>query len=232
MRCKTWIGGLAFALGAVAMAWGLAPTDLRRRPKVGDEVAGRLTVSFQMFGMASSYTARQVDKVIQASEGSYQVERRWKGYTMNLGDEEAPVADEDLPVEVRTLAADGSLTALAGSNPSAASVRMVNLELFRPPSDPVDVGGKWTVEVAANASLGTRQAKADYEVEAAERLGEWDTFVVKFTYTEQGEGAASSTGRLWVRLSDGAVVKMKAEFKAAPLPGLNSPTNLTVTFEP
>ena len=80
----------------------------------------------------------------------------------------------------------------------------------------VGVGDKWSQEFKASSDLGTRDARADYEVLALEKVGAVDCVKIKVEYAEKGSKALTGKGTLWVERSSGDTVKADFDVEGVP----------------
>lgn len=80
------------------------------------------------------------------------------------------------------------------------------------PEGPVGPGDKWTQNLVANSDLGTRGAKADFEVLGLEKIEGIETAKIKMTYTESaGEKPIQAESTAWIEIASGDTIK--SEFK-------------------
>ncbi|GEM_PF-27226 len=83
--------------------------------------------------------------------------------------------------------------------------------------EPVGVGDKWTQIFKGDSSLGIRDARADYEVLAFEKVGGVDCVKIKFDYTETESAPISSKGTVWVERASGDRVQLDVAVEGIPL---------------
>lgn len=229
MRLKSLLLLSVFALAALALAQGVS---LKRQVKEGDTHSYRMSLSFSMWGEEALYTSVLTEKVIKVEpNGTYAVETTQTDYKAKFGEEEMTLSSEDLPKATRVLTPAGEIVQLQGDLTNEAAYRLSNLDVFRPSDMSVSTGDTWKVELKANADTGTKATTIDYKVEAAEKVGDWDTLPVTFSYKEtEGSDPATAEGKYWIRTSDGLVVKMEADWKNAPIPGANGAVNAKVSY--
>jgi hypothetical protein len=83
------------------------------------------------------------------------------------------------------------------------------------------VGDDWSVDLAVDAKSRPVAIKAEYKVEAQEKVGSFDTFKVKTVVKETtGAEPASADGFIWVNIADGSMVKYEATWNNPPFAGL------------
>lgn len=224
--------GLLLLLGAAALVLAQG-VPIARTAKVGDVATYSLTITLNLFGDVAVYTSKVTEKVVEISAtGDISVEKSQTDYKATMFGDEATVVDQDMPKPVYTHKPNGTLVGVKSELQVADVYRMAELEAVRLPEKAVAVGETYTIEVAANAKLGTHKAKSTYKIEAEEKVGTYDTIMASFTYAEQiPSDPAGSIGKVWINKADGSVVKLEAEWTNVPIPLAPAQTSGTVKFE-
>ncbi|MEQ1823272.1 MAG: hypothetical protein ABL949_12225 [Fimbriimonadaceae bacterium] len=220
----------SLVLVALVAAQGV---PLVRKAKVGDSATYDLKMDLVLFGDVAVYTSKMTEKVVEVTpDGTISIEKSQTDYKAQLFGDEATVLDQDMPKPVYSWDSKGVLVGIKSELQKAEVYRMAEFEAVRLPAKAVSVGDTYSVEVAANAKFGTHKAKADYKIEAQEKVGNYDTFVASFTYAEQiPDDPASSTGKVWINKEDGSVVKLEAAWTNVPIPGAPAQTTGNIKLE-
>lgn len=99
---------------------------------------------------------------------------------------------------------------------------------------PVGVGAKWTIDIAGDAKVGSRNAKADFTLEAFEDLKNVRVAKIKMVFAEKsGTPAISATSTHWVEVESGDTVKSESKVTGAEidLGGAMAPVEAKVSAE-
>lgn len=224
---------LALAASVVAVAAGLQSVTLKRTAKVGDVAKYKAKADVDFQGMSIAVTFVTTDKVTKvADNGDITTETTQAEMKIKMGDQEMdPPTDNSTP-QVATSKASGEIVELKGENVDANAYRMAAMSGFQYPDKALNVGDSWEVKLSKNEKLGTVAALAKYKLEKLEKVGDWDTAVITMDYKEtEGSDPASATGKIWVNVKDGSLVKVDGEWKNAPFPGAPAPINAKVSIE-
>ena len=131
-----------------------------------------------------------------------------------------------------TFTPEGRIVEIIGDMVDSSAYRTAAMSSFFKPAKPVAMGGTWSVDIKGDDKLGSVDAKATYTVEGEETIGAWKCVRVKYDVKEtKGQMPAGSTGKVWISLADGEMVKVDGVWKDVPVPGAPAPINgkMTVT---
>jgi len=104
-----------------------------------------------------------------------------------------------------------------GGTADTTEGRMHNATTVVFPDTPVKVGDKWSKTFAANAAIGSRPARADYEVLAFETVAGTAVVKIGMTFQESVAPALKTKGTFWIERSTGDVVKVDGTLDNFPL---------------
>lgn len=225
------IGFVLLGVAAVAMA-AQDGFKLSRAPKVGDSSKFELKASLAVQGMDVLFSATVSDKVVKVEEdGGYTIESSRSNVKIVLGGQEMPGGDQAAGTGTTKFSASGELLDLTGEGAGADGMRMAMMSNFIAPKGPVKAGDKWSHEYKATEKNGNVAGLAEFEVVGAEKIGEFDTVLVKWSYKETtGSAPATSAGKVWLSAKDADVVRLEAELKGAPLEAAGGPVDMKVTM--
>lgn len=219
------------ALAGVALMLSLAAAVqdgvvLKRLPKVGDVQKFKLNVELEIQGQPFTVNALVTEKVVAVEEGKYSVESSQS--EMKLNGQDAPM---DAQATTSTYTSLGRLLESKGGDTSEESMRMSSLQAFEFPDKALKVGDTWTTDLKAKEAKNPRGVKTDCKIEAAEKVGEFDTYKITFTVKEtEGADPASATGTVWLSVKDASLVKYEGVWTGAPFP-MVGPANAKVKLE-
>ncbi len=128
----------------------------------------------------------------------------------------------------------GEIAEIKGEDIDATYYRVANLQIFLPPAEAVTVGSKWVRKGSANKDTGAVAFTASYEIVGEEKIGEYDTFKIKYKNTEtEGNEPATMEGTVWISKTDCSLVKGSAKWMNVVQPGVPVPINgeFTLTRE-
>lgn len=232
MKTSTRVFGLVAVVASIAVAAYAADTySLKRVAKVGDTLKYKFSADVDFGGQAAQVTFSTVDKVTKVEDnGNISTESKQENMKVSFGGQE--MSPEDQPARTTITKSTGEIVEIKGEMVDGSAYRFSNMNIVKAPEAPVKVGDKWSYEVKADSKTGAVAGKADYEVLAAEKVGDRDTVKIKWTYKEtEGADAASSEGTVWMDAKDGAVVKASGSFTKAPIPGAPGPVDMKFTME-
>ncbi len=218
----------AAAIAALAVAAQDA-VKLVRSAKVGDTRTYKIDAEMQVMGTAAKFSAKSIEKVEKVDQdGSITIEESTTEAKVMFGDQQMEVPSSAARIKSKP---NGELIELSGAEVDETAYRRAALTLVVFPSDAIKPGHKWSVESKASPVNGNTAGKGDYEFVAVEKVGEEDAAVINFSYVEtSGPTPASASGKLWVSVKDGSLVKLDAEYKQAPLPQIG-PTDMKVSVK-
>jgi hypothetical protein len=221
------------ALALVALA-GQDQISLMRKLKVGDTAEYSIAAQFDgQGGTTIKFSSHEIQKVTAVqTDGGYTVQTDTKDQNVDLGDQTMTPPDTS---EVSSFSATGRITNIASDQDvSGAAYRIVHLQTFETPKDPVKVGDEIKYTVPADTKLDTPAVDADYKVEGLEKIQNWNTVKLTFKSEETaGDLKASMSGTIWVDAGDGGLVKSEGVWTNVQPPGVPFPLtgkyNLTRT---
>lgn len=221
---KASFGLLVAAISMTAFAVQDAIT-LKRVAKVGDTAKYRLKADVDIQGTEATFTELVTEKITKVEgSGNYTVETSHSEGKIVFGGQEMPA---DPSTQTFTYKSNGELVEIKADNVDASHYRTANLTAVIMSDKAVKVGDEWTHEIKKDEKSGAVALKSTYKVEAAEKVGDFETFKVKFSTKESegGDAAASSDGVAWINKKDGSLVKSEGSFKNVPFPGAPMPIN-------
>jgi len=128
--------------------------------------------------------------------------------------------------------ANGAILEMKGSEISDDQMRIANMSAFNFEDKTYNVGDKIAYETKPAKSNGNVGAKVELVVAGTEKVGEWDSVKVTYSYKElTGEAPAESTGTEWLSTKDATVIKVEGNYKNAPFPGAPGPINAKIKME-
>lgn len=231
MLNKRFAFGAALLAAAVGASAFVADYAFVFTPKVGTVTKYKMQGVFDFEGQEITFMANTTNKVIKVLDnGNYVVEENQTDAKVVFGGQEmdAPTGGPT----TSTFTADGRVVEIMGDMVDGSAYRTAMMASFFKPTKPVAMGSSWTVDVKGDDKLGSVDAKATYTVEAEETIGAWKCVRVKYDVKEtKGQTPAGSTGKVWISLEDGEMVKVDGVWKDVPVPGAPAPINgkMTVT---
>lgn len=229
MKLRNW--GLVALVALAAVALAQDSFKLRRTPTVGETVTMRLTADVEVMGMNAVFTAKVTEKVTKVDEnGNYTVESTQGEGKVKFGDQEM---DAPAGTPTTTLySAGGEVLEMTGDQVNADAFRIANLSAINVPDKAFAKGDKHDYEIKASEKNGNTAGKGSLEVLGTEKVGDWDTIKIKYTYKEtSGAEPAEGSGTIWLSAKDKSMVKYEGEYKNAPFPGTPGPINAKIKIE-
>lgn len=222
---------IVLGVALVATAFAQDSATLKRVAKVGDTLRYSFNADADFGGQRINISAVVTDKVIEVNaDGSYAAESVQSDTVLRFGDQEMPMNQESK--QVVRYAANGVLLELKGDQVDPGTYRLAAMNTFVAPAAAVKVGDKWTWDAKADAKTGTVAAKAEYEVLAFETVNGVATAKIGWTYTEnEGNERASMKATAWIEVANGALYKLDADIKGAPITGAPGPVDMTLKLE-
>lgn len=201
--------------------------QLLYRAKVGQVMRYKSegTLHLEAGGMKLTLELEQTEKATitdVSASGNITVEREVESEEVKLNGQKMPSPDRERQKSTFTFAPNGVLVAYKSSASETSEQTRFVARLFQATNpvftdNPVGVGDKWTYEYKPNSDVGTVAARAEYEVLAAEKVAEADTFKIKMSYREvEGSPALSATNTIWVEKTSGDAVVAETEVENVP----------------
>ena len=213
----TITAGLAIA--AIAVAAGYDAVALKRVPKEGESHTFGMKIDIDFQGQAVTVTMDNIQKVTKVNaDGTFVVSEETKNQVVMVGGQEVPNQGGD-QTTTTTYGADGTITKVESASASGDELRLGNLNNTMWPKDKVDVGSKWEATLKGDKTKGTLDVSYSYEVLGREKLKNFDTFKIKTTAKESGDGAASAESTVWVDVATGLTVAGNGTMKGVPIMG-------------
>ncbi len=223
------IGAVLLAAAVGAGAW-VADYSFVYTPKVGAVTKYKMQGVFDFEGVEVTFSATGVNKVVKVLDnGNFTVEETQSDAKVVYGGTESEIPSGGTTT---TYTADGRVIEIQGDSVDGSAYRTAAMSSFFKPGKPIKMGDSWTVEIKGDDKLGSVDAKATYTVEAEETVGAWKCVRVKYDVKEtKGQTPAGSTGKVWVSLDDGEMVKVEGVWKDVPVPNAPAPISgkMTVT---
>lgn len=232
MKTLVRIPGAVLAVAALAVvAFAVQPFTLKRTPKAGEVSKYKLSVETEIQGMNISFGGDVIEKITEVkANGEFVVESSQENVKVKFGDQE-----QEMPSGGSTKTVyrpDGSVVEITGEQTDANAYRLANLNGFRYPTNPLNAGDKWEIEIKADPKSGSVAAKGTFEVVGAEKVGNWDAVKIKYSVVEtEGSEPATAEGTTWISTVDGNMIKTEGSWKNAPIAGAPAPINAKFTLE-
>jgi hypothetical protein len=226
MEMRKWALLLILAAAALAMGQGY---KLARTPKLGDELKYRLYAEFELVGTTATMAALITEKVVALDiNGNFTVESRQTEGKQKIGAQEQAMRDTSGEMAVYT--ARGEVVEIKSSDKAGLKGRLSRLNSIVAPDREIKVGDSWSHTYLGSPMSGGVGGKATYKALNLEKVGERDALVVQFEYKETtGALKAESTGKAWVDVATGELLKLDAQWKNVPyMSGV--PVDLKVTL--
>lgn len=219
---KTSFGLFVAAISVAAFAVQDA-VALKRTAKVGDTAKYRLKADIDLQGTEATFSELVTEKITKVeSNGNYTVETAHSEGKIVFGGQ-----DMDAPPSSQTFTykSNGEVVEIKAEGVDGSHYRTANLTAVVMAEKAVKVGDDWTHEIKKDEKTGVAALKSSYKVEAAEKIGDFETLKVKYSTkeTEGGDAAASAEGIAWISKKDGSLVKSEGSFKNVPFPGAPMP---------
>lgn len=221
---KTGFGLLVMALSVAALAIQDG-ASLKRVAKAGDAAKYRLKADIDFQGMEANFTALVLEKITKVeSNGNIVVESTYSEGKVSFSGQEM---DAPGTTSTYTYKPTGEVVEIKAETVDSNVYRTAHLTAFTVPDKTLKVGDEWTTEVKKDEKTGAVAAKGTYKVEAEEKVGDFETYKVKYSTKESegGDAAAVCEGMAWVNKKDGSLVKSEGVWKNVPFPGAPAPLN-------
>ena len=210
---------LILAAGAAALALGAGVGQgykLARTPKLGQELKYRLNAEFELVGTSGSMTALIIEKVVALDiNGNFTVESRQTEGKQKIGAQEQPMRDTAGEMAVYT--ARGEVVEIKGTDAGGLKGRLSRLNSIVAPEREVKAGDSWSHTYLGSPMTGGIGGKATFKATLLEKLAEKTALVVQFDYKETtGAMKAESTGKAWIDVETGELLKLDAQWKNVP----------------
>ncbi|MBV6491371.1 MAG: hypothetical protein KJZ62_06045 [Fimbriimonadaceae bacterium] len=229
MKTKRW-RWLAGMMALFAMAAGAQDSaTLLRVAKKGDVLQFALKVKIEAPGASVVFTAVNTERVLEVDEKDViTVESTQSDVRLLLNGQALPT-NEDNAVVVSRVKATGEQLEVRSATRSPDDSRRGNMTALILPGTPLKVGDRWSHDFKADPKTGQREAKSEYEVLERTNLGSAQTMVVGYKFAEVGgDSPATATGKFWINVVDGTLVKLSADLKNAPIEQAGGAVDMTI----
>jgi hypothetical protein len=232
MRSKMKFAGIGLMLVAAA-AFAADAVVLKMVYKKDQVTKYRMKGTLDFGGQTIEATILTKDTVKEiAADGTVTVENETVEGKISFGGQEMEIPAS--PATRMTMKPNGEIKEIKGDEVNATVYRLQNLQGFIPPAEAVTVGSKWVRKGSANKDTGAVAFTASYEIVGEEKIGEYDTFKIKYKNIEtEGNEPAAIEGTVWVSKADCSIVKGTAKWMNVPMAGAPMPINgeFTLTRE-
>ncbi len=203
---------------------------LTRVAKPGDLAKYKLTAELEYMGSPVTVTALMTEKVSQvATNGNITIEQATTNVSIDFDGTPIKIPDNPSAVISITSTPLGTIVGTKADFATDSLMRLWVLQALTTAGKPVQMGELWAFTLPKTAN--TAEIKGSYTVEAAEKIGEYDTYRIKGS-TKESDGAnpASVQATYWINVKDGSVVKVVGNWTNAPIPQVGpSKAKLTVS---
>ena len=223
-------GGIAILLAA-ASAYALDGVVLKYVFKKDTVTKTRVKGTLEIQGMEVSVNLVNQSKVLDiAEDGTITLEDTMTEGKVSFGGQEM-----DLPAQTGTkvtMKANGEIKEIKGEEITEGSYRVQNLMGFVPPTEAVQVGSKWSKEVAANKDTHAPAFKSEYSIVGEEKIDGFDTFKIQYKTAEtEGSEPASMEGTIWIDKANCGLIKGSQKWVNVPMQGAPMPISGSFTLE-
>jgi len=224
---KFGVGAALLAVAALAMA-AVDGFDIKRSPKEGETTKYRLKADIEAGGGTATLTSLSQEKITKVdADGKYTVETTQLEGKLSFNGQDIDFPTP--PPEVTVYAPGGKIAQIKGDFVDGNRYRVANMGTLFEPGKTVNVGDAWTYNVEADDKTGAVASKVDYKVLSEEKVGDFDTLKIQFSYKETtGSDPASCEGTMWLSKADWTLVKLDSKYVNAPFPGAPGPTNASI----
>jgi|GEM_PF-2699272 len=203
--------------------------DFSAMPHVNDKATYHQQAKFTISGQDIDYSSDEAQTVLKVgADGSETVKAVDTNTVVSAGGNPLPSP----PSAPSTTDSDGlgHVLKITSDQPTPAEAyRLADLTAFVHNASDKTSGG-WTTRVPADAKTGAVPYVATYKVSGMEKIGSWDTYKIIFSVKETGpDPKASSDGTMWICKDTGWPAKIVANLHNAPLPGVPTPIEGTMT---
>ncbi|MEI7986138.1 MAG: hypothetical protein WCI55_10960 [Armatimonadota bacterium] len=223
-------GGIAILLAA-ATAYAIDGVVLKYAFKKDQVQKTRFKGTIEMQGMEISLSMVNVSKVREVSEdGTVTLEDSMTDGKVVFGGQEMEIPSQAGTVIV--MKPNGEIKEIKGEEINETTYRVQNLMAFVPPTEAVQVGSKWSKDVAANKDTKAPAYKCNYTILAEEKIDGTDTFKIQYKNVEaEGSEPASMEGTVWIDKANCGLVKAAVKWANVPMPGAPMPISGNFTME-
>jgi hypothetical protein len=187
-------------------------------------VKGELNLSVALGANKVAINNKQVSKITYttiAPNGDITFDDLTESSEMTVNGRPAPNSDSKNDTDTITIHSDGTLAAYKSGGTDKdedhLGTRLYTASTPVFPKKVVGVGDKWSYDYNENAALGLKKAHADFEILAAEKVGNVDAFKIKMTYAETGSTPnITASGSIWVEKLSGDTVKSEYSLQGVP----------------
>lgn len=225
MRISRTLVAAALALGALAVAQAPDTFSLRRVPTKGETLTFKFESRVSMYGIPVEFAATLRQTVTEVNpDGSFVVESfQTEGKaSFEIAGPQGPKKAEqvlrDQGPTTTTYARDNVVTKIEAEGLDANAYRRAAITTLAVRRDAYRVGESWSVVLAGDVALGMVDTTLEYRVEAIEeQLGVQCARVHLSAKENAGSFPMTAEGKLWVSLTDGALVKSDLQHTNLPV---------------
>jgi hypothetical protein len=226
-RIKT-LGLLAVAaLSVVALAQDAI--QLKRTVKAGEVTKYMIKADFNFGGTDASFSSVAIETVKKVDEnGNFTIESKSSDAKVVVGGQENALPDNSSVTT--TFKPTGEVLDVKADGANGPSGRIAAMQATYFPTKPIKVGDSWDVDVKPDTKLGSVGLKGTFKLEAAEKVGDFDTYRIKESVKEaSGTTPWTNEGTVWISVKDGSLVKEVGNWKNAPLNPQGDPLDAKFT---
>lgn len=217
----------AFAILAVAALGvsALAQDSIVWKPKVGDKSKHSMKIMSEFSGTdfeVNMVLSNEVKKVTAKEIVTHETMGDFKifmgGQPM---DAMGGPSGDDMVMEPTVMTRDPRGMILSIEAPAAPGMdgqddggmmkRFMRMNSFQYPANPVNVGDEWKIEHAAIPAEGIAAARSVFTYKGQEVVNKIPVYKIEFAFSElTGSAPMGATGTLWLRMTDGELVRLTA----------------------
>lgn len=219
-------------LSAVLAAVTLAPTQsesavLIRHPKVGEKTSYKVSMTFRDGKTDLVIRGKATEEITRVDGPTFVVLRQLGDTVLVMNGQEQKIEDHSALRIVQL--ENGQIVDLIRDRRKPEDFRLANLTQLIVPKAAVQVGTKWTVDLAASATTGLRKSLLKFEVLNFGNVGGEKSCQVMIDSEElEGKDPISCRGSFWISPTSGRVLKSSLTVRNAPL-GDGKPGQTVVT---
>lgn len=207
---------LVAVLLTTALAGPAQEVQLHRRAKVGDRASYSVSMAFRSGGADIALTGTAREEVTRVEDRTIVTARTLGDMTISMNGKPQKIEDASV---VRVVQLDnGQIVDLIRDKRKSEDFRMANLAQVVVPYAGLPLGGKWKVDLVANASTGLRKSLLKFEILKFETVVGQSCAQVYLSGEElEGQNPIKSRGSVWISTKDGRAVKSSLTIDNAAL---------------
>ena len=214
---KTRLLSTALLLAAMAAHAGPQSYEIKFAPTKGTKSV--FTMAFEIGGTQQTtvYQSMITEEIVDVKEdGSYLTASYQTEHKVFVGGKMVQNSPQTITA-VTTYDKSGRPLTIGGDNASPSSYRVANTTSFMYPDRAVAIGETWSVSVPESKDHGSRLTTNTYKLASVEKQGEKQVAVVEVAAAEKsGDSPTTVTGKFWIDLASGAVVRYEAKIQNMP----------------